>query len=106
MLRYKYFMYTGHCCVVDVGDQKTSVSCVEDGVSLPQTRLHLDYGGSDVTQVFHFLLKQSNFPHKDCRPMTLYEDASLLERLKIDNCHVDLDICGTAYKEFTVKRHG
>jgi actin-related protein 8 len=25
--------------VVDVGDQKISVSCVEDGVSFPQTRV-------------------------------------------------------------------
>jgi actin-related protein len=36
---------------VDVGDQKTSVSCVEDGISHPETRIHLDYGGADVTQV-------------------------------------------------------
>ncbi len=25
-------------CVIDVGDQKTSVSCVEDGISHKQTR--------------------------------------------------------------------
>ena len=36
-------------CVVDCGDQKTSISCVEDGVSQPHTRIHLGYGGSDVT---------------------------------------------------------
>jgi len=95
-----------HCCVVDVGDQKTSVSCVEDGISLPQTRIHLDYGGSDITQVFHFLLKQSNFPFKDCQPMIRYEDATVLERLKTDNCHMDLDICGTAEKSFVINKNG
>lgn len=29
----------GYACVVDVGDQKTSVSCVEDGISHPNTRV-------------------------------------------------------------------
>ncbi len=37
--------------MVDIGDQKTSVSCVEDGISQPETRIHLDYGGSDIAQV-------------------------------------------------------
>ena len=92
--------------MVDVGDQKTSVSCVEDGISLPQTRIHLDYGGSDITQVFHFLLRQSNFPYKDCRPGSVAGDAALLDRLKTDNCHMDLDICGTAEKAFDVKKNG
>ncbi|ERE89921.1 actin-related protein 8 [Cricetulus griseus] len=39
-------------CVVDVGDQKTSVCCVEDGVSHRNTRLCLAYGGSDVSSIF------------------------------------------------------
>ena len=41
----------GYACVVDVGDQKTTVSCVEDGISHPNTRIQLSYGGSDITQV-------------------------------------------------------
>ena len=61
----------GVACVVDVGDQvghleclnwnyqtvlqKTSISCVEDGVSLPSSRIQLGYGGSDVTQLLHYL---------------------------------------------------
>ena len=31
----------------DSGDQKVSVSCVEDGVSQPNTRLQLGYGDND-----------------------------------------------------------
>lgn len=31
----------GYACVVDVGDQKTSVSCVEDGISHPNTRVSI-----------------------------------------------------------------
>ena len=59
----------GVACVVDVGDQvchseefgeshtlqKTSISCVEDGVSLPNSRIQLGYGGSDITQLLHYL---------------------------------------------------
>jgi hypothetical protein len=33
-------------------------------------------------------------------------DARLLERLKIENCHLDLDICGTAEKHFLVASPG
>ena len=40
----------GYACVVDMGDQKTSISCVEDGISHSETRIHLDYGGADITQ--------------------------------------------------------
>jgi len=45
-------------CVVDVGDQKTSVSCVEDGVSLPSSRIQLGYGGSDITQLLYYMSRQ------------------------------------------------
>jgi actin-related protein 8 len=37
-------------CVVDVGAEKTSISCVDDGISLPDTRLLLHYGGDDITR--------------------------------------------------------
>ena len=47
---YRYDLL-GYACVVDVGDQKTSISCVEDGISHPETRIHLNYGGADITQV-------------------------------------------------------
>jgi len=40
--------------VVDIGDQKTSISCVEDGISLPNSRIHLGFGGSDISQLLFF----------------------------------------------------
>lgn len=79
----------GYACVVDVGDQKTSVSCVEDGISHPATRVRLEYGGSDVTQTFHWLLKKCAFPYKDCDPAQP-QDAILLKQLKENFCHVNL----------------
>ena len=100
------FLQTGFACVVDVGDQKTSISCVEDGISNPETRIHLNYGGSDITQVFHYLLEQIEFPYTDCQPMLRNFDAQLMEKLKKENCHMDLDICGTAEKHFIVSSPG
>lgn len=91
----------GYACVVDVGDQKTSISCVEDGISHPNTRVRLPYGGADITQTFHWMLQKCSFPYKECdqsRP----QDAFLLKQLKEDFCHVNLDVCGAQEKTFAV----
>ncbi|XP_063988128.1 actin-related protein 8 [Diachasmimorpha longicaudata] len=93
----------GYACVVDVGDQKTSVSCVEDGISHRNTRVRMDYGGSDITQTFFWLLQKCAFPYKKCDTADKI-DALLLNQLKKDFCHVDLNICGSQEKIFTVKR--
>lgn len=79
----------GYACVVDVGDQKTSVSCVEDGISHPSTRVRLEYGGADVTQAFQWLLKKCAFPYKEYDERQP-QDAMLLKQLKEDFCHVNL----------------
>ncbi|XP_015118934.1 actin-related protein 8 isoform X2 [Diachasma alloeum] len=93
----------GYACVVDVGDQKTSVSCVEDGISHRNTRVRMDYGGGDITQTFFWLLQKCAFPYKKCDPADKI-DALLLNQLKKDFCHVDLNICGSQEKTFTVRR--
>ncbi|CAB4059138.1 ACTR8 [Lepeophtheirus salmonis] len=48
-------------CVVDAGDQKISVSCVEDGISHPDTRIQLNYGGGDISRIYYTLLKDLAF---------------------------------------------
>lgn len=91
-----------YACVVDVGDQKTSVSCVEDGISHRNTRLCMEYGGSDITQLFHWLFRKCGFPYKECYPLRT-TDALLLQELKENMCHVNLDICGAQERSFQVK---
>lgn len=91
----------GSACVVDCGDQKVSVSCVEDGISHPSTRVRLEYGGADVTQCYFWLLKKCAFPFKECND-SVPRDAMLLHNLKEQNCHVDLDICGSIERHFKV----
>ncbi|XP_001605850.1 actin-related protein 8 [Nasonia vitripennis] len=93
----------GYACVVDVGEEKTSVSCVEDGISHRNTRVRMDYGGGDITQTFFWLLQKSAFPYKNCDPANRL-DAMLLDQLKKDFCHVDLNVCGSQEKTFSVKK--
>ena len=68
---------------MDVGDQKTSVSCVEDGTCHPNTRVRLDYGGGDITQVLYWLLQKCAFPYKTCNDSNKL-DTMLLRKLKED----------------------
>lgn len=49
-------------CVVDIGAQTTTVACVEDGLCIPDSRVHLDFGSADMTTVFGKLLNQIDFP--------------------------------------------
>lgn len=56
--------------------------------SIPGIQLRIDYGGADVTQVFHWLLKKSGFPHQVNPANKL--DAMLLSKLKHEFCHVNL----------------
>lgn len=93
----------GYACVVDVGEEKTSVSCVEDGISHRNTRVRMDYGGGDITQTFFWLLQKSAFPYKNCDPANRL-DAILLDQLKKDFCHVDMNVCGSQEKTFSVKK--
>ena len=112
------FPFSASACVVDLGDQKTSISCVEDGISHPETRIHLDYGGSDIArvgrkscpylaqkqslamlfvlQVFYHLLVEDLGAAclKSEDPSFSGARSRLLTRLKEDACHLDLDRCG------------
>ncbi|XP_018330352.1 actin-related protein 8 isoform X2 [Agrilus planipennis] len=92
-----------YACVVDVGDQKTSVSCVEDGICHRNTRVRIDYGGGDITQVFFWLLQKCAFPYKTCNEQNKL-DSMLLRKLKEDFCHVNLDVCGSQERTFILKQ--
>uniref|UniRef100_G3WUL6 Actin-related protein 8 n=1 Tax=Sarcophilus harrisii TaxID=9305 RepID=G3WUL6_SARHA len=92
----------GSACIVDVGDQKTSVCCVEDGVSHRNTRLCLAYGGSDVSRCFYWLMQRAGFPYRDCQ-LTNKMDCLLLQHLKETFCHLDQDISGLQDHEFQIR---
>ncbi|XP_066300577.1 actin-related protein 8-like isoform X4 [Branchiostoma lanceolatum] len=90
-------------CVVDVGDQKTAVCCVEDGLSHRNSRLWLDYGGRDITRCLEWLLRKNNFPYKDCNLLDRL-DCQLLQELKHSSCHLNRDMFGARCQDVHVQR--
>ncbi|KPJ09840.1 Actin-related protein 8 [Papilio machaon] len=95
----------GSACVVDIGDQKTAISCVEDGISHKNTRLRMDYGAGDVCQTLSWMFHKSAFPYKNWNENTP-RDVVLMRNLYQDFCHVNLDVCGPQEKTFLVDHPG
>lgn len=72
-------------CVVDVGAQKTSIACVEDGLVIEDSRVNLKFGGFDVTETFIKMMLYDNFPYADINLRRRY-DFLLAEELKMKHC--------------------
>lgn len=68
-------------CVVDVGAQKTSICCVEDGMVLENSRVNMKYGGHDVTDMFVKMIMYNWFPYADIN-LKRRHDFLLSEELK------------------------
>lgn len=72
-------------CVVDVGAQKTSICCVEEGMCIENSRINLKYGGADVTETFIKMMLHDHFPYEDINLKRRY-DFLLAEELKTRFC--------------------
>ncbi|OAR02560.1 hypothetical protein LLEC1_04123 [Akanthomyces lecanii] len=72
-------------CVVDVGAQKTSVTCVEDGLCIEDSRINLKYGGYDMTDTFIKMMLYDHFPYQEIN-MQKRSDFLLAEELKTKHC--------------------
>jgi actin-related protein 8 len=72
-------------CVVDVGAEKTSVTCVEDGLCIEDSRINLKYGGWDITETFLKMMLYDNFPYQEINLRRRY-DFLLAEELKTKHC--------------------
>ena len=72
-------------CVVDVGAQKTSICCVEEGMCIENSRINLKYGGADVTETFIKMMLHDHFPYEDINLKRRY-DFLLAEELKTKFC--------------------
>lgn len=68
-------------CIVDIGAQKTSVCCVEEGMVVAESRLNTKFGGQDVTDAFMRMLFRSSFPYSSFNIWRRY-DYLLAEELK------------------------
>jgi actin-related protein 8 len=67
--------------IVDIGAQKTSICCVEDGMCIEDCRINLKYGGYDVTETFIKMMLFDKFNYSDFNLMRRH-DFLLAEELK------------------------
>lgn len=72
-------------CVVDIGAQKTSICCVEEGMCIENSRINLKYGGIDVTETFVKMMLFDHFPYQEINLNRRY-DFLLAEELKSKFC--------------------
>ncbi|KAF3989951.1 hypothetical protein FT663_02070 [Candidozyma haemuli var. vulneris] len=69
-------------CVVDVGSEITTISCVDEGMIINDSRIRLDYGGKQVTEALTKLLLQQQFPYRDIDLSSFNDDWQLAETIK------------------------
>jgi actin-related protein 8 len=72
-------------CIIDIGAQKTSICCVEEGMCIENSRVNLKIGGADVTETFMKMMLFDHFPYADINLKRRY-DFLLAEELKQKFC--------------------
>ncbi|KAJ6099985.1 hypothetical protein N7467_001520 [Penicillium canescens] len=72
-------------CVVDIGAQKTSICCVEEGMCVENSRVNLKFGGQDMTEAFIKMMLHDHFPYADIN-LRRRHDFLLAEELKKNIC--------------------
>ncbi|KAI8992369.1 hypothetical protein BDB01DRAFT_778238 [Pilobolus umbonatus] len=87
--------------VVDIGAQKTSIACIEEGVCQVDSRMTIATGGDDITRTFASMLIKNKFPYTDIDLSTTY-DWRLAEELKEKWCTMnEADISVQVYDFYT-----
>ncbi|KAG9239745.1 hypothetical protein BJ875DRAFT_365064 [Amylocarpus encephaloides] len=89
-------------CIVDIGAQKTSICCVDDGLCIENSRINLKYGGFDVTQTFMKMMLHDHFPYGEVNLLRRY-DFLLAEELKIKFCTLSKANIATQVGDFHVR---
>ncbi|CAM8921247.1 unnamed protein product [Rhodiola kirilowii] len=76
-------------CIVNIGAQLTTVTCIEDGVSLPTTSKTLGFGGEDISRCLLWTQRHhQTWPaiRTDCTGKPI--DMLMLNRLKESCCQI------------------
>lgn len=92
-------------CVVDVGAQKTSICCVEDGMCVEDSRINLKYGGADVTELFIKMMLYDHFPYAEINLRRRY-DFLLAEELKQKCCTMNEAEMSVQHYDFHLRVSG
>lgn len=92
-----------NACIVNIGAQKTTVACIDEGVCVPDSRLNMKYGGDDITRFFLEVLKLSHFPYRNINIEKCVSDWMLIEKLKEKYCtlsEMDLSLDTATFYSF------
>ena len=92
-------------CVVDIGAQKTSICCVEEGMCIENSRINLKYGGADVTDTFIRMMLFDYFPYADINLRRRY-DFLLAEEIKIKFCTMNENDISVQFCDFHLRASG
>ncbi|KAJ2390403.1 actin-like protein arp8 [Coemansia sp. RSA 2611] len=90
-------------CVVDVGAQKTSIACVENGFCYQESRVSIMYGGDDITRFLYSLFKQSNFPYHEAS-LNRNFDWTMINELREKYCTMNLSDVNIRLHNFFVRQ--
>ncbi|WVR05120.1 hypothetical protein IAU60_002132 [Kwoniella sp. DSM 27419] len=90
-------------CVVDVGAQVTSITCVDEGLVVGDTRMRLDYGGDDITSALVTILQRSNFPYREL-DLARSQDWIMMDNLKNKICTLEEHLVANTPWDFHVLR--
>ena len=92
-------------CIVDVGAQKTSICCVEDGMCNEEARVNLKYGGYDVTETLVQMMLFDKFNYTEFN-MVRRHDYLLAEELKLKHALLSDENINGYQDEIHVRVHG
>ncbi|PVI06147.1 actin-like ATPase domain-containing protein [Periconia macrospinosa] len=95
----------GIACVVDIGAQKTSICCVDEGMCNEESRVNLKMGGEDITQTFIKMMICGHFPYSDMNLKRRY-DFLLAEELKQKFCSMEEDSVTVKTWDFHLRASG
>ena len=90
------------CVIVDIGAQKTSICCVDEGMCIEHSRVNMRYGGLDVTETFLKMLLVDYFPYADINLNRRY-DFLVAEEIKQKFCTMQLQDLNAQQFEFFVR---
>ncbi|KFK31713.1 hypothetical protein AALP_AA6G149400 [Arabis alpina] len=88
-------------CIVNMGAQTSTVVCIEDGVSLPNTEKILPFGGDDICRSLLWIQKHyKNWPQIRTDVLGKPIDMLMLNQLKESHCDIkegELDTVATVH---------
>ena len=92
-------------CIVDIGAQKTSICCVEDGMCMEDCRVNMKYGGYDVTETFVKMMLFDKFNYSDFN-LVRRHDFLLAEELKEKYTLMTDENISVQLYDFHLRAHG